>query len=445
MAARYAAFPDESVRYHMPPGFKKFAEHPGENRPFFDALKAMMNQPQLAPVKIADGQKDEPGTNAEKKQRNIIDALLKLVEQAYTGLANNPLGAKYIKDDSGAAAIEKMGVLGIAKLIPESMNNDVMKAFHDPLGCLGNAGDYLLLLTYCTSMFSNYTTTRPDSIGKKLSEASEINFPKSVTGVPISPEVNYFFQSEWEYLYNGNNNAAKNLNAITRLLFIVRLVCNYIVVFNVSEISSIVSSIQTAFAWNPPLGLVLGELARAAFVAAESLIDIAVLRTGHKVKLIKSVSENEWVCSPKGVLTAVNKVLEGEISHGADPESGSETENGEEKEKGLTYENYMQFFFLAKALITSGAATELTEFTANLIEWNMINYASGANADEGKMADALAAGNRFEMVDMITDFNITTSVNMHMLFLSMPFAERGIGGVFPPRVMPITVTDYRGY
>jgi len=430
----FGSLAQEIVTYEMPPGFVKFADHPGENRAFFEALSKMVNQPKLDPVKLYDGQKDESGATAKKKQENIIDSVLKLVESAYTGLTNSPLGGRQI-NDSGTAVLERMGILEIVKLIPQAMGNTVMNAFHDPLGSVGKVGDYLLLLTYSTSMFSNYTTTRPDSIGISKNNLSEIKFTKSITGVPISPEINFFFQSEWEYLYSGHQNAAKNLNAITRLLFLVRLVCNYITVFSVSEVTTIVTNIQTAFAWSPPLGLVLGELARAAFVAAESLIDVATLRTGHKVPLLKNVENNEWICSPKGVFNAIKNIMSDETTD----------EDKTKNEKGLSYDNYMHIFFLAKALFDPNAAAELAMRTGDLIEWNMINYKNGVNADDSKMAEAMKKADCFRLTDMKTDFDITTSVNMRMLFLSMPLAAKGTGGVIPPATFPLSVTDYRGY
>ena len=439
-AAQFADFTGDSITYNMPPGFLKFAEHSNENKEFFETLSAMMNQPQLEAVKVYDGQADEGGGNAEEKQQNLIDSLLNLIESAYIGLTNSPLGAMRI-NDAETPNPEKLGILDIVSLIPKAIGSNTMKIIHDPMGELAKASDYILLLTYCTSMFSNYTTTRPESIGKSRDESGEINFTESVTGVPISPEVNYFFQSEWEYLYEGSDNAGKNLSAITGLIFMVRLVCNYITVFSVSDVTSIVSSIQAAFAWAPPLGIVLGELARAAFVAAESLIDVAVLRSGHKSPLIKSAAENEWVCSPSGVINAITNITSGELG------------DSEEKddEKGISYSNYMLVFLIAKAVFYVGpeedAATELAKRTGNLIEWNVINYQNGVAADEEKMAEALADENRFRMSEMGTDFRITTTVNMRMLFLSMIFAQnfsdsRGIG---MPASMPIVVTDYRGY
>jgi len=418
----------------MPPGFQKFAEYRDDNLLFFEELKQMIEQPQFDPVKIYEDQKEEQGSDGEKKQKNMINAVLELVDTAYTGLTNDPLGAEYF-DDSGTAPLERMGMLDIVKLIPQAIENNVVRAIEDPLNGLKRAGDYVLLLTYSTSMFSNYTTTRPESIGKSKDDTGDIEFTKSITGVPISPEVNYFFQSEWEYLYNGDYNAGKNLNAVTRLLFLVRLVCNYITVFSVNAVTTIVNGIRTAFAWSPPLGLILGELARAAFVAAESLIDVAALRTGHKVPLVKSAAKNEWVCSPRGIMKAVKEIASSQIAG----------DDNVKDEKGLSYEYYMYFFFISKALIGWDAAQELAKRTGDLIELNVINYKNGINADEQKMTEEYKKDDRFMLSDYKTDFRITTSASMRMLFLSMPLAQRGAGGVAPPSDLPLSVTDYRGY
>ena len=245
--------------------------------------------------------------------------------------------------------------------------------------------------------------------------------------------MNYFFQSEWEYLHEGNNSADENLSAITWLLFMVRLVCNYLVVFSVTEVTLVVSAINTAFAWAPPLGVVLGELARAAFVAAESLVDLALLRSGYKVPLRKNVWAGEWICSPGGVVSAIGRLTNGTIEGLYD--------------NGLTYSNYMIFFFVVKALLSSEAGAELAERAGNLIEWNIINYQNDVLSDEVKMSEALELEDRFRLSEMKTDFSITTTVDMRMLFLSMIYARNFADrrGITAPATMPISATDYRGY
>jgi len=93
------------------------------------------------------------------------------------------------------------------------------------------------------------------------------------------------------------------------------------------------------------------------------------------------------------------------------------------------------------------AVTELTRRTGNLIEWNIVNYQSGSNAHEALMAEALSRHNRFRLERMRTDFSLTTTVDLRMLFFSMAFAQnfsnsRGIG---IPTSLQVVVTDYRGY
>jgi len=439
-AAYFAGFPENSVTYLVPPGFKRFSEHPGGNGEFFAELRAMMNQPNIPPVKLYEGQGDAAGADSGTKQRNMIEDLLRLVDAAYAGLANEPLGARYINDDM-TPQVEAMNIFEIAKTLPQALSAPVLRTIQDPLGALAGLGDYVLLLTYSTSMFSNYTTSKPGSIGKTVAELSESDFTKTISGVPLSPRVNYFFQSEWEYLYEGSDNAETNLSAVGNLIYKLRLVCNYITVFSVSEITTIVDNIKIAFAWAPPLGIMLGELARAAFVAAESVVDVAALRSGYKVPLFKSAAAGEWTCTPRKLLNVLGNIVRGETI------TGDSFRNA----KGLSYSHYMLFFFMTKTIVYIGkdgdAANELAKRTGNLIEWNIINYQSNSNSNERLMAGALDEAGRFRLLDMKTDFSITTTVDFRMLFLSMAFARnfsdsRGIG---MPSTLPMTVTDYRGY
>ena len=50
-----------------------------------------------------------------------------------------------------------------------------------------------------------------------------------------------------------------------------------------------------------------------------------------------------------------------------------------------------------------------------------------------------------KLENAFTGFEVTTTADLRMLFLSMPFAQRGVNGVVPPGTLPISVTDYRGY
>jgi len=109
-------------------------------------------------------------------------------------------------------------------------------------------------------------------------------------------------------------------------------------------------------------------------------------------------------------------------------------------------------FFIAKAILLSNpenATNVLVNRTADLIEWNVTNYQQGFRADETKM-NAFLEENRdnhkvFRMKNAATTVTIRTTVEMRMLFLSMPFAQKGVNGIIPPKTLPITATDFRGY
>ena len=101
----------------------------------------------------------------------------------------------------------------------------------------------------------------------------------------------------------------------------------------------------------------------------------------------------------------------------------------------MTYTDYMRLFLL---LVD---ANTLARRTGRLIELNVTNYRDKLHADE----DAMAGANRFDLSKAVTDFSLTTTADLRMLFLSMPFAQKGVNGVVPPRTLPISITDYRGY
>ena len=48
------------------------------------------------------------------------------------------------------------------------------------------------------------------------------------------------------------------------------------------------------------------------------------------------------------------------------------------------------------------------------------------------------------MQEAVTGVDISTTVEMKMIFLSMPFAQKGINGKIPPGTLELTVVDHRG-
>ncbi|MCL2162886.1 MAG: DUF5702 domain-containing protein [Oscillospiraceae bacterium] len=315
-------------------------------------------------------------------------------------------GAQYIDDPSWTRTSDSVNLLSLAK--------NVIRLFGNPTRVFRDSAEFALVLTYDMSMFSNYTTTKPN-------RGTEY----SITGIPMNSRVNYYYQSEWEYLLIGNKNARDNLSAIKSLIYDIRFLVNFVAVWSITQINNIVNMIR---ALPIPFGIpfILGELARLGFVLAETSLDVSRLRGGYKVAIYKT--NETWLCKPSTF--------------------GRLPGRFDDRGAGFTYEDYLTVFFVAKAMVTSNpssAANVLTSRTADLIEWNVVNYQYGVNANESEMATALQQDGRFRMSNAATTVEVETTVEMRMLFLSMPFAQRGVNGVIPPATMPITVTDVRGY
>lgn len=405
------------------PGFKQFYDKvfdDTKNREFYDEI--------LEPLYSA-GKGDEQGKkNAKTAITSVFDKAQELFKE---GLGFDPEGAHYLPagtDDSEANTGTDFGTAGDwskedegKEELEDSLDNDFLKKLTDAAGSIG---DKALLLVYDTEMFSNYSYPRSD----------DKDYPvKSMAGIPFGTDVNYFYQSEQEYLYNGNlTNAIANLESVAGMILLVRFVFNYISSFVVPSVKNTVSSIKTALAATGPFAVLAGELARMGLAIGESALDVARLRSGEKVALFKR-DDKTWRFSVRGLTNMVKEgakdiVLDEEAAAGSDADKGDDGIS-------LTYTDYMRLFLM----LVDG--NTLAERTANLIELNVTNNRYKINADEEKMASA----KRFDMSKAITDFSITTTVDLRMLFLSMPLAQQGVNGVIPPKALPISVTDYRGY
>lgn len=404
------------------PGFKQFYDSifdDTKNREFYEDV--------LDPL-YSTGKGDSQGKkNAKAAITSVFEKAQELFKE---GLGFDPEGAHSLStgaDDSDASTGTDFGTAGDwskegegKKELENSLDNDFLKLLTDSAGSIG---DKALLLVYDTEMFSNYSYPRSD-------EGYQV---KSMAGIPFGTDVNYFYQSEQEYLYNGNlTDAIANLESVAGMILLVRFVFNYISSFIVPSVKNTVASIKTALAATGPFAVLASELARMGLAIGESALDVARLRDGEKVALFKR-GDDTWKFSVSGLVNMVqegakNVVLEESMATGSDEDNGDSGVT-------LTYTDYMRLFLL----LVDG--NTLAERTANLIELNVTNNRYGIKADEEKMA----AAELFDMSKAITDFSITTTVDLRMLFLSMPLAQEGVHGIIPPKTLPISVTDYRGY
>ena len=407
----------QDLAYHLPLPFYRFGnEHfPPDQVQFWKDLESMVKGGSTAYVDLfsgsAGGSKSNSSDGTEKAQRNQLGRLDRESKGTDSDLPSS--GAQWINDPEWSGTSGDSFDFG-------KLAKNIVSVVSDTKGILRNSVDYALILTYDMTNFSHYTTNKH---GKGPEQ--------SIAGIPINARVNYYYQSEWEYLLVGKEDAKDNLNTIKNLIRGIRLVLNFIALWNINEINTVVNIIR---AIPLPFGLsfALAEAVRFGLFFAETEKDISRLRNGCKVALFKDNST--WVCKPSTLWKLTTSCV---------CDEGGTT---------LTYENYLTVFFIAKATATSDPTRVLVNRTADLIEWNVNNYRQDFKANAGEMtafldinSDGYDDTKVFRMRKAATTFEIETTVEMRMLFLSMPLAQRGINGVVPPKTLTITATDHRGY
>lgn len=353
-------------------------------------------------------------SDKKKEQEEIARGILKDAQEDYKDLLDimtlTPEGAEYYKAENKDAAGNTNGFGNkgnwgnsneASNQTKEALNENIISkigTFSDEVG------NKILLVTYVTEMFSNFTTESDT---------------KTMSGIPMSTDVNYFYQSELEYLFNGNEKSARsNIATVSGLVLLARFVSNYISTFIIPVVNSDLLAISAPAG---PFAPIVRELARLGYALAESVIDMKALLEGQGVPLVK-LNNDQWKFSITGLLKDVIEDV---------------AESGDEKkgDGGIFYIDYLRIFLLFQD------DTIIANRTADLISWNITNKRNGIKAKENSMASATL----YDMSKVFTDFTITSKVDLRMLFLSMPFAQKGINGVIPPKTMPVTVTDYRGY
>lgn len=366
------------------------------------------------------------GKSKKDAVKNDLGKSLKEIQNFFQkGFAVDLEGARYFRSqgaaEEGAYGID--GDWGDTDSILSNTSKALNDNLFDQLGDLtGMAADKVLLVTYCTQMFSNYATTSDPVV-------------KSMAGIPMGVETNYFFQSEQEYLFAGHSDsAASNVLTVAGMLLLVRFVSNYIASFTITEVNNFVSQVTAAMAATGPFAPLFGELARVVIVLGESVLDVARLRTGCEVVLFKN--NDTWKLSLQGLVdTATNSISTVDTSM-------LESFIKSDDKNGIGYGDYLCVF-----LLFLKSSDEIADRTADLIGWNITNYREGIGqlGSQAERESAMSQAEQFDMSEAITDFSITTTVDLRMLFLSMPVAQAGVNGVVPPGTLTISATDYRGY
>lgn len=403
-------------------GFKQFNDKKFDstkNREFYDNI--------LEPM-CGDKGKDQAKSKAKSNVTKIFEKAQELFKSK---LEFTPEGAEHLTGGEDASTEESGTDFGTEgdwskedegkNKLEDSLDGDFLSKLTNAAGELGN---HALLMVYDTEMFSDYSAPR-----LKNGEVSR----KSMAGVPMGPDVNYYYHSELEYLYNGNfADAHENLRSVAGMILLVRFIFNYVASFTVESVRTTVDGIRTALAGTGPFAVLVSELARMGFAIGESAMDVERLRQGERVALFKN--KKTWKFSIRGLADSITEDI-GEIVLDEVSGYGSDESEGDDGALTLTYTDYLRLFLL----LVDGDT--LAVRTANLIELNVTNYKYKISADEEKMSET----ERFDLTKAVTGFSLTTTAEMKMLFLSMPMAQEGINGIIPLKTLAVSATDYRGY
>lgn len=372
------------------------------------------------------------GVTEDAKKKAVKQAITKIFKKAqetFGDIVNDlPAGAINYKPNKETNLPEedtsletKFGTEGNWGNEDEGLNSTTKALNSNIIARLGKVTDRsvnkLLLLTYDSEMFSNFTTKKDGS-------------QKTMSGIPLSTDVNYFLQSEMEYLCIGYlKNAKVNLIAVSGMILLTRFVFDYAASFQVSSVNETITIVKGLLSFSGPLAIALGELTRVALSLGEAANDVKRLRSGEEVAFLKD--DSTWKFSVRGLANdAVGELIFLEDS-------------SNKKDQGLTlnYKNYLQVFLL---LVSD---TQLAERTQKLIELNLTNKKNGigGKGDRPAREAAMTAATLEELSQAKTGFTVTTTLDLRMLFLSMPMARQGVNGKVPPGTVQVTVTDYRGY
>ena len=294
---------------------------------------------------------------------------------------------------------------------------------------LSKAGSNLLgkflVTSYDFGMFSSRVT------GKEIEEPDTgIEEPEtSLTGIKMSPEVNYLYGAELEYLFGGHNRSVSNLNETRNIICGVRMALNFGSTYSIVEINSAINAIANAAAAAvaasgigaaaaPLVRISVSGALRLAVASIETAADWNALKDREDVVLYKSrLLELQSI----DLLSDLLKVdLE---------KTGSMT--GDKNKLSLSYEDYLYvllFLFVDDNTLLSR--------TGNLITLNVNQAQNG-----GDQLDTLD----FNMKDTITAVKATCKVKADFVVLPDHFAELFYSGTDTESMIELLEDQYFGY
>ncbi|MBQ6392438.1 MAG: hypothetical protein IJH60_02915, partial [Eubacterium sp.] len=160
-----------------------------------------------------------------------------------------------------------------------------------------NAGN-LYIAEYGMQMFSYYTCDKKMAADLKVHKVEDKDLI-SLSGFPLKN--NKAYKAEVEYILWGNKSSQTNILSTMALLFGIRLFFNSICTFTDSQISPFLKGMASGICAAAPYLIPIVEVAlKLGFAAAESAVDLAKLKDGYGVAIIKSSHAQNFKCNPMG-------------------------------------------------------------------------------------------------------------------------------------------------
>lgn len=194
----------------------------------------------------------------------------------------------------------------------DSMSDEETTSFLKALGDIAaTERDKLYLVEYMRNMFSCYTTNiDPDAGNPNVEEKKDKevgsqyenkdDFEKTLSGIAISADNNYYYGGECEYiLWGGTPSSAVNKTKAS--IFGIRFILNLIYAMSAPDINALTFEWATVIAGWTVFGVpIVQTVLKIALALAESAYDLSQLCLGKSVPLYKS--STTWAMSPQGMI-----------------------------------------------------------------------------------------------------------------------------------------------
>lgn len=321
-------------------------------------------------VALKDGKKAKDFTKAADTMTSFFGGLANQLTMMATGLRDDLYSVDYIMSMLSYDTYVNEGLYNTAK----SMNKDV-KDLEKTASAI----------------------RQKEVIDTWTDEALTNTDNKTLTNKVISQKNNFAFGGEGEYILYGKSDISKNKEKSYGTIFALRYAFNAVYGFKEywsnATLNGIAAEISAAtYGILPPALIKIAVI--LAIVMAESIYDIACLKVGMPVVIIKSKST--WHTKFGEVFDTDDKLKEID---------GSSSDSGSITDVALQYSDYLKIFLMVSMI--SGNENKIYLRTADVIQCNMSKI----------------TGKAYDLSTVKTWFTVSSKIEVTPLLLDMPWTR----------------------